>query len=464
MNYLHIKGHLVNSDVIVVGAGFAGLRAAGELTKKGLSVTVLEARDRVGGRVCPGQVGGHDIDLGGMWLGPTQRRLDALTRAQGLVRYPTWLVGECGVNVSGKAGRAPGEDFDKALGTPNRLRLLRLNWEIERIGSKLDVAAPWDHPQAENLDSQTVASWVARRTASKEIREVMNVVCAALFCTEAREMSMLFFAFYCKSAGGLMVLLAGGPGGAQNFLFDGSLHSAAARMAEELGDRVILSAPVAAIDQDAELDLAVVTTTDGSAFTARRVIMAVPPPIAAEMSWNPRLSANKRRLLAKQAMGSTIKAWLAYDEPFWRRDNHNAFILDDTTPFSPIFDATPPGASKGLISGFFESVEGRSLAEASPEERQAIAVDTLVRHLGPKAAKPLDYIDKDWTSEEYSRGCYGAVMPPGVLTTVGSHMREPHGLVHWAGTETATEWSGYVEGALQSGERAASEVAAALST
>lgn len=463
MNLAHISNPDERLDAVVVGAGFAGLRAAQRLTEKGLRVAVLEARDRVGGRVCPGQVAGHTIDLGGMWLGPTQRRLNALTNAQGLVRYPTWLTGECGVNVSGKAGRAPGEDFDKVLGTPNRLRLLRLNWEIERIGAKLDVTAPWAHPQADYLDSQTVASWVARRTSSKEIRETMNVICAALFCTEARELSMLFFAFYCKSAGGLMVLLGGGPGGAQNFLFDGSLHASAAKLAEELGDRVVLSAPVASVDQDDEVDLAVVTTVAGDAVAARRVVMAVPPPIAAAMTWNPGLPVSKRRLLEKQTMGSTIKAWLAYEEPFWRRDNHNAFILDDTTPFSPIFDATPPRSSVGLISGFFESVEGRALAGATPQERQAIAVETLVRHLGPQAAKPLDYIDKDWTSEEYSRGCYGAVMPPGVLTTVGSLMREPHGLVHWAGTETATEWSGYVEGALESGERAAAEVVAALS-
>ncbi len=136
--------------------------------------------------------------------------------------------------------------------------------------------------------------------------------------------------------------------------------------------------------------------------------------------------------------------------------------MDDTSAFTPAFDATPPGSDVGLIAGFFESVEGRSVAEDGPEARREIAVSTLVRHLGPQAASPIEYVDKDWTAEQWSQGCYGAVMPPGVLTTVGHLMRKPFGAVHWAGTETATEWSGYVEGALESGDRASREVLSAL--
>ncbi len=450
----------MTTDVVVVGAGFAGLRAAQRLTQAGRSVTVLEARDRVGGRICPGEIAGRTIDLGGMWLGPTQRRLDTLTREMGLVRYPMYLEGECTLAFRGRFDRAPGEDFDKALGTPNRLRLLKLNWELERAMKRLDVAAPWNHPKAHEMDGQTVASWVAGRTSSADIRELMNMVCEAVFCTEARELSFLFFAFYCKAAGGLLVLLAGGPGGAQNLLFDGGLHAAANHLAEGLGDSVRLSSPVVAVEQDA--DLISVTTAAGDAVTARRLIMATPPPLAAAITWEPGLPQDRRRLLERQTMGSTIKAWLAYDRPFWRDSNHNGFVMDDTSAFTPAFDATPPGSGIGLIAGFFESVEGRSVADAGVDGRRDIAIRTLVRHLGPQAGSPIEYVDKDWTGEEWSKGCYGAVMPPGVLTTVGHLMREPFGAVHWAGTETATEWSGYVEGALESGDRAAREVLAAL--
>ncbi len=448
------------TDVVVVGAGFAGLRAAQLVVDAGHTVTVLESRDRVGGRICPGEIAGHTIDLGGMWLGPTQQRLDAMTRDMGLKRYPMWLEGECSLGFRGRFGRAPGEDFDKVLGTPNRLRLLKLNWELERATKHLDVAAPWDHPKAKDMDGETVASWVAGRTGSADIRDMMNFVCQAVFCTEARELSFLFFAFYCKSAGGLLVLLAGGPGGAQNFLFDGGLHAAAQNLADDLGDRIQLDAPVVAVEQDA--GLVSVTTESGEAVSARRVIVATPPPLAGQIAWEPGLSQNRRRLLERQTMGSTIKGWLAYDRPFWRDGNHNGFVMDDTSAFTPAFDATPPGSDVGLIAGFFESVEGRSVAEDGVEARREIAIETLVRHLGPLAAKPIDYVDKDWTAEQWSRGCYGATMPPGVLTTVGHLMRTPHELVHWAGTETATQWSGYVEGALESGERAAREVVAAL--
>ena len=450
----------MTTDVVVVGAGFAGLRAAERISKAGRSVTVLEARDRAGGRICPGEIAGHTIDLGGMWLAPTQRRLDALTRDLGMVRYPTWLEGECTLAFRGRFDRAPGEDFDKALGTPNRLRLLKLNWELERAMKRLDTSAPWNHPKSEELDGQTVASWVASRTSSADIRDLMNMVCEAVFCTEARELSFLFFAFYCKAAGGLLVVLAGGPGGAQNFLFDGGLHAAAQHLADGLGDNLRLEAPVVAVEQDA--DTISVTTASGDAITTRRLIMATPPPLAAQIAWEPGLSQDRRRLLEKQTMGSTIKAWLAYDRPFWRDSNHNGFVMDDTSAFTPAFDATPPGSDVGLIAGFFESVEGRSVADDGPEARREIAVRTLVRHLGPQAAEPLEYVDKDWTAEQWSKGCYGAVMPPGVLTTVGHLMRKPFGAVHWAGTETATEWSGYVEGALESGDRAAGEVLSAL--
>ena len=272
-------------------------------------------------------------------------------------------------------------------------------------------------------------------------------------------MSYLFFVCYCKASGGLLVLLAAGPGGAQNLLFHGGLHQASVRLAERLGDRVRLEAAVQAVEQDG--DRAVVTTQAGEQVVGRRVIVAVPPPLAAEITWEPGLPQNRRRLLERQAMGSTIKAWIAYDEPFWRADGHNGFLTDDASPFDPVFDATPPGSPVGLLAGFFESVKGRGVAADGPEARRAAAIEVLVRHLGPKAADPVDYVDHDWTAERWSRGCYGATMPPGVLTTVGHLVREPHGLVHWAGTETATVWSGYVEGALESGERAAAEVLAA---
>ncbi len=447
-------------DCVVVGAGFAGLRAAQRLTEQGRSVAVLEARDRVGGRTCPGVVAGHDIDLGGMWLGPTQSRLDALTREQGLERYPTWLEGECSVGFRGRFGRAPGEEFDRVLGTPNRLRLLRLSKALERDAAALDTSRPWAHPKAVEHDSESVASWVARRTSSADIRELMNSVCRAVFCTESRELSYLFFLFYCKASGGLLVLLAAGPGGAQNLLFHGGLHQSSVLLAETLGDAVRLETAVVAIEQDGER--AVITTAAGDAVVGRRAIVAVPPPLATEITWEPGLPQDRRRLLERQAMGSTIKAWIAYDEPFWRADGHNGFLTDDESPFDPVFDATPPGSSVGLLAGFFESVKGRGVAAAGPEARRAAAIEVLVRHLGPKAAHPVDYVDHDWTAERWSRGCYGATMPPGVLTTVGHLIREPHGLVHVAGTETATVWSGYVEGALESGERAAAEVHAAL--
>ena len=86
---------------------------------------------------------------------------------------------------------------------------------------------------------------------------------------------------------------------------------------------------------------------------------------------------------------------------------------------------------------------------------------SLAGYFGPRAGKPIDVIEQDWSAEEWTRGCYGADLAPGVWTQFGPALREPIGRIHWAGTETASVWSGYMDGALTSGERAAAEVLAA---
>jgi monoamine oxidase len=121
----------------------------------------------------------------------------------------------------------------------------------------------------------------------------MNSVCRAVFCCEARELSYLFFLFYCKASGGLLVLLAAGPGGAQQVLFRGGLHQAAAGLAEGLGDRIRLESPVASVQQDD--DRVVVTTTSGEEVVAQRAVVALPPPLAAEIDWTPQLPQSRRR-------------------------------------------------------------------------------------------------------------------------------------------------------------------------
>ena len=201
--------------------------------------------------------------------------------------------------------------------------------------------------------------------------------------------------------------------------------------------------------------------TDGAAYQAKRVILTAPPPHIARIQFSPELPYMKRALLARQPMGACIKVWIAYSRPFWRERGLNAFALSDDQPFGPVFDATPPGASAGILAGFFDAREAVQTAHLSAGERRALVVEMLVGHLGPEARSPIDYVEKDWTADPWSDGCYGAYLGPGVLTQKGPALRTPVGRIHWAGTETALVWTGYIEGALEAGERAAREVLSA---
>lgn len=448
-----------DAQVIIVGAGFAGLTAANALVDAGVTVVVLEARDRVDGRVHAGQLAGHTIDLGGMWVSSAQPRVWALLQRHRLETYETPLAGSGSVTLDRRQQRVPGEDFDRALGVVDRLRLLQVARAVDAAAAKVEPGRPWQAPGARSLDALTVAAWIETQTGSRAVRSVFDAICKSVFCVEARELSFLFFLFYCRSGGGLEALLTSTNGGAQHHLVHGGLHRVAALEAARLGPRLHLDEAVHGISQR---DGLVTVHTGRASRTCRRVVLAAPPPLSARITFDPPLSALKRSLVERQRMGSCIKAWLAYPEPFWRRDGLNGFVIDEHEAFSPVFDATPPGDGPGLVAGFFEAEHALGLSGQPVEARRALALTVLTRHLGDGARGPLDYVEHDWVADAWATGCYGATLGPGVLTTAGHTIREAHGAVHFAGTETASEWSGYVEGAIASGERVAAEVRAAI--
>ena len=122
----------------------------------------------------------------------------------------------------------------------------------------------------------------------------------------------------------------------------------------------------------------------------------------------------------------------------------------------------PFGGGPGVLLGFFEGAHARAAAALSAAERRRVAIDDLTAYFGPRAAKPVAYLERDWCAEDWSLGCYGAYATPGTLSRFGPALRAPVGPLHHAGTETATRWTGYLDGAVESGQRAAAEVLAAL--
>jgi monoamine oxidase len=442
------------ADVIIIGAGFSGLAAAHRLREAGQSVIILEARDRPGGRVKAGDIAGVRIDLGGMWVGKEQTRLLRLIEAQGLTTYPTWLEGEAVIEFMGRQVRCPREDFAPALPLMPKLEYALLERRIKALIASINLADPAASPQATQLDRLSLGEWMRRHVRTKGLALILTLITRSVFCAEPDDLSLLHWLFYMKAGGGFDSLISAEAGGAQHLMVAGGLHQVAQRLADDLGDAVRYGQPVQAVEQN---EKGVRVTSPSGIHAASRVIVAIAPPLASAVHFSPPLPYARDALHQRMPMGSVIKCWVAYDRPFWRDAGLNGFLSSDISGFSPAFDVSPP-EGPGLIAGFFDAIEATNWSARSEAERCAEVISLLTRSLGAKAATPLAYAEQDWTMEPWSRGCYAAYAPPGIWTRFGSALRAPVGRIHWAGTETATRWTGYVEGALDAGERAAAEI------
>ena len=440
-------------DVAVVGAGLAGLVAARDLLAAGLSVLVLEARDRVGGRLLNHTLkGGAVVEVGGQWVGPTQDRVLALAEELGVGLYPTYEEGEHFLAVNGAVKRYSGDDF--ALPEDALADVGETQQRLEEMASTVPLEEPWRAAQAAAWDAQTLDTWLVANANTEIGLGYWRTLVPALFSAEASEMSLLHFLFYCRS-GGTIDRLVATHGGAQESRLEGGSQHLASRLAEQLGDVVRLGSPVRAIRQD---DRGVEVTYNGGVVEAGRAVVAIPPTLAGRIRYSPALPPLRDQLTQQVPMGYVIKVQIAYPEPFWRAEglSGSVFSLDDEV--SVIFDNSPPDLSCGVLLGFLEGRHARKAAKLHPQERKELVLSVFEKFFGPRAADPNEYVERDWAAEEWSRGCYGGRFGTGVWTGYGEALREPVGLIHWAGTETSEVWNGYMDGAIRSGERAAREV------
>jgi monoamine oxidase len=444
-------------DVVVVGAGLAGLSAAKDLVDAGRRVIVLEARERVGGRTLNHDLGnGKVVEVGGQWVGPSQQRILALAREMGVPTHPTYDEGARILHIGGR--RIVYRGMVPRVNPFGLLDVGRAMARLERLSRRISVDEPWRSRGAARLDSETLASWARRNVFTRMGRLTVELFCQNVLACEPSEVSLLHFVFYVRSAGGFR-FLTDVVGGAQQDRFVGGSQVVSDRLAEHLGpDGVRLSTPVRRIEHDRHK---VVVNADGLEVTARRAVVAVPPALAGRIVYEPSLPGPRDQLTQAAPMGSVMKCLAVYDEPFWRHDGLSGQAAGDGRAVRATFDNCPPDASPGILLGFLEGAEARRLARVGQAERRREVLDSFVRYFGPKAANPADYIEHDWTGEIWTRGCYGAHFAPGVWTHFGAALRQPVGRLHWAGTETATVWSGYMDGAVQSGQRAAGEILAA---
>jgi len=451
------------ADVCIVGAGLAGLTAARNIARSGRDVIVLEARDRVGGRIQNRTVASGVItELGAEYVGPTQDRILALAKAVGVDTFPTYNEGSNVLILDGQRSLYPAStglsehpDFLSALGT---LPVL------DQMAAEVSVAAPWKAPRADEWDNQTLAQFRDQQLSSPGAVQAFNVATRAIFGAEAEQLSLLFALFYGASAGnpqtpGSFLRLATTPGGAQEARFVGGSQLVPIEVAKGLGSRVVLEAPVRRIERSGKT---VTVIADDHEVSARQVIVAVPPVVALDIDYAPALPRAKTRLLRRIVPGNERKWAAVYDRPFWRDAGLSGQGVGGAGPADTTFDNTPPQGAPGIMFGFVGGAGSAAAKGQSRSTHRAALTENLVAFYGDEARNMTRYIESRWSEDRWTKGCPVGHAGRNVLATLGPQLRKPVGAIHFAGTETADYWFGYMDGAVRSGERAAREVLRSL--
>jgi monoamine oxidase len=453
--------------VVVVGAGLAGLMAARQLVAHGRSVLVLEARDRVGGRTLNHPLGGGKVvEVGGEWVGPTQDHLSALAKQLGIDTFKTYNVGNnvyyadgtlLPYSATGPLGPVPP---DPTGGAEAEEAIVLLN----QMATTVPVGSPWTAASATDWDSQTLETWKQNNLHTTNGRALLDVGIEAVFAAEPRDVSLLFALFYTASATNESTppdvnRLFSTAGGAQDSRFVGGSQLVSLELARQLGRRVRLRQPVRQIVQTRS---GVRVSTDELSVTAKHVIVTGPPSLTALIRYEPDLPFMRAQLTQRYPQGTVIKVEAVYDRPFWRDQGLTGQAVSLTGPVKVTFDNSPPDGKPGVLLGFVEGQEARYWGQQPAVARKAAVLQNFVTYFGSQAGSPRGWIEMNWSTEAWTRGCYVGFTAPGVLLDYGPAIRAPVGRIHWAGTETSDYWNGYMDGAVRSGELAAREVLAEL--
>lgn len=427
------------------------------LQHHGLDVRVLEALDRVGGRVLTAEVAGARVDLGGTFVGPDHERVSALADAVGVRRRPTHEAGDHLLRRRGRLHRYRGTI--PPVGAAGLADLARTRAAFGRASRRVPLGRPGDAAGAADLDARSLGGWLEARHATRATRDPMAVVTRTSWGCEPAEVSLLHVLHYAAQAGGLDAMLDTRGGAQEQHFVEGS-QEVAVRVAAALGPGVVrLGAPVVRVDRS---DDRVTVRTEHGSTTARRAVVAVPPAMRRRIRFEPPLPAPHRALAQRWSPGTLSKAYAVYPTPFWREAGLSGTTVSDAAPLVVTFDASPLDASRGVLLGFVGGDHARAWDRLDAGARRAQVLRALADLVGERALAPLGYVDQRWAEEDWIGGGPTAAPGPGAVAWAARHLAEPVGPVHWAGTETAHRLAGFMDGAVDAGERAAHEVVRAL--
>lgn len=440
-------------DVVVIGAGAAGLTAANDLRKAGLSVAVLEARDRVGGRLWTDTIEGAMLEIGGQWVSPDQQALIDTVAELGLSTFSRYREGDSVyVGPDGTVSRFTGDVFPVAPDTAAEIE--RITAELDAMVAEIDPDRPWEHPKAAEWDTISWDGWLRSQTDDDEaVRNLAFATGSAMLTKPTHAFSLLQSLLMAASAGSYSHLVDA------DFILDkrvvGGLQQVPLLLAERLGEDVLLDQPVRSLTWDED---GVVAEAASVTVRARRAILALAPVLYPRISFVPPLPRLQQQMHQHISMGFVIKVHAVYDRPFWREQGLSGTAFSPYELSHEAYDNTNHGDERGTLVGFVSDRNADDLFRLDAAERKERILESLSHYYGPEAKNPIVYYESDWGSEEWTRGAYAASFDLGGLHRYGADLRTAVGPIHLACSDMAGAGYQHVDGAIRMGHRAASEI------
>ncbi|HMU30204.1 MAG TPA: NAD(P)/FAD-dependent oxidoreductase [Nitrospira sp.] len=439
-----ISPSLRGMSVIVAGAGLAGLTAAYELQRRGAQVTVVEARDRVGGRVWTRRDGfaeGQHAEGGGDMIDPDQESIRRLAKDLGLTLSPI-LRG--GFAFARQAARGPViTQASKAGDLWAQLAQAAEPWvRAHRLNERR-----WDGPIARQLAEQSVADWLDSIGANQQLRARLNGM-RGFFLADPEHLSLL----------ALVDQLSAESSALDHFYrIKGGNDRLATALADTLNEPIQLKTIVCAVAQRrGQRRVTVRRGGQQDHITADAVVLALPATIVRRLAFSPPLPSPQRKAFQDLQYGPATKTLLQFDRRFWRHQGAPLAYGTDL-PIGAMWDGNEEQRGRSgiltlLAGGSASRDTQRLLAHGGAE-----AVAEQLKWLGATKAVLCASHHVSWEDDRFVRGGY-AVFQPGYDPEQRAWLSRPHGRILFAGEHTSLRWQGYMNGAVESGLRAALEV------